>query len=330
MYQLTVILISKNQAWNIARLIQSVIKETEFIASREIMLVDSASTDKTVEIASEYPIRILQLSAEQFLCPSAGRYIGYQNTTGEFVLFLDGDNELYPQWLEMAMGLLAEHDDIAGITGDCIVLPEDGTDRDKPSELEKVVHEFKAVKQTGGEALFRRSVLDEVGTFNPFLYSDEEPDLALRIRGAGYRLVKTTYPISYDYTPDDDLISTKIKRWRRNLYLGAGQNLRYRLGSGELWLYIKERGFGIVPLFGLGAGLLLFLWFLLSGQIIWFGVWVMAIVLLIAADALRKGSLYQALVSFVHRLVVADGTLRGFLMPPVEPGDYQSYHVIVK
>lgn len=330
MYELTVILISKNQAWNMARLVESVIKETEFVKSREIMLVDSASTDKTVEIASGYPIRILQLSAEQFLCPSAGRYIGYQNTSGKYVLFLDGDNELYPQWLEMAMGLLEKNEDIAGITGDCIVLPEDGTDSDKPSTLETMVEEFKTVKQTGGEALFRRSVLEEVGTFNPFLYSDEEPDLALRIRGAGYRLVKTVYPISYDYTPEDDLISTKIKRWRRNLYLGAGQNLRYRMGSGELWRYVKERGFGIVPLLGLAIGILLLLWSVLSGKLVWFGAWVLAIALLIIADALRKGSIYQSLVSFIHRLVVADGTLRGFLMKPIEPSEYQSYHVVIK
>jgi len=43
--------------------------------------------------------------------------------------------------------------------------------------------------------MYRRAVLEEVGTFNPYLNSDEEPELGLRIRHAGYRILELDHPI---------------------------------------------------------------------------------------------------------------------------------------
>ena len=94
MTELSVVLISKNQEWNIARLVESVLRETDALPSREIVLVDSASTDRTTEIAARYPIAVLKLCPEQRLTAAAGRYVGYKRTTGDLVLFLDGDMEL--------------------------------------------------------------------------------------------------------------------------------------------------------------------------------------------------------------------------------------------
>ena len=82
MIELSVVLISKNQAWNISRLIESVLQATSSFLSSEIILVDSNSTDETVEFASRYPISIVRLRPGQRLSPAAGRYIGYQRPRG--------------------------------------------------------------------------------------------------------------------------------------------------------------------------------------------------------------------------------------------------------
>jgi len=91
MTELSVVLISKNQEWNTARLIESVLRETDSLPAREIVLVDWASTDHTTEIAARYPIAVLKLRPEQRLTAAAGRYVGYKRTRGGLVLFLDGD-----------------------------------------------------------------------------------------------------------------------------------------------------------------------------------------------------------------------------------------------
>ncbi len=76
-------------------------------------------------------------------------------------------------------------------------------------------------------------MLDEVGPFNPHFYSDEEPELCVRIRRRGYRIVETDYPAVCHYTEPHEALSTLFARWRRRLYLGPGQILRYHLGSAS-------------------------------------------------------------------------------------------------
>ena len=58
---LSFIVISKNEERNIERCIRSILKVFEGRKEhlREVILVDSYSTDRTVEIARKYPINIL-------------------------------------------------------------------------------------------------------------------------------------------------------------------------------------------------------------------------------------------------------------------------------
>jgi hypothetical protein len=178
--------------------------------------------------------------------------------------------------------------------------------------------------------MFRRSVLEKVGPFNPYLCSDEEPELCLRIRHAGYRIFRLSQPMAYEYTDCKELVATKIARWRRQLYLGAGQNLRYHLGDEIFWPYLKERGFGLMPLVGLLVGGAASAWYVLSGQALWLGMWATLAVLFVMADAWRKRSLYRTCVSIVERLCIAEGMVRGFLHKAPEPQRYPSRFDVIR
>ncbi len=327
---LSVILISRNQQWNIARLIESVLEGTSHLASREIVLVDSASTDGTAESASVFPVGVLRLRPDQPLTPAAGRAVGCRHTTGDLVLFLDGDMQLCAGWLERALRVLEERPEVAVATGRVVDLPRSAGSEEMPSfdrdDLEGAID----VLHGGGAALYRRSVLEEVGGFNPYLCSDEEPDLCLRIRAAGYRVLQLRHPIAYHYSDPSHAISTLVARWRRNLYLGAGQAIRYRLGSESLWPYIRERGFGLLPGLGLVAGLGGFAWSLATGEWIWFGSWALLLAATITVDACRKRSLYRTLYSLLHRLLIFDGTVRGFLARPLDPAGYPARLEVIK
>ncbi|MFC1830695.1 glycosyltransferase [Thermodesulfobacteriota bacterium] len=320
--ELAIVLLSKNQAWNISRLIESVLNVSPEIASTEVVLVDSASTDATIEIACKYQISVIQLDKNQHLCPSAGRYTGYNFTSSELVLFLDGDNELYPGWLEKALHVLKNNHDVAAISGPRIPLPLKGKDADKPPLLNPPVEDMKTVWHPGGTALYRRSVLKQVGTFNPFLYSDEEPELAFRIRNAGYRIVMLEHPICYDYTDPAGELSTLYKRWKRNLYLGRGQTLRYHLGKDSFWNIVKERGFGISPLIFLIAMIYSLVWYLITGEKIMLTIVGAAFIVFVLGDLLRRRSLKKTVTSLFKRLVAADGTIRGFFLTPHPPESY--------
>lgn len=330
MVALTVVLISKNQAWNIARLIESALHETATIPSCEIILVDSASTDQTVEIASRYPIRILRLHPNQRLSPSAGRYMGYKYTSGKLALFIDGDNELYPGWLAKAIQIFHDNPDLAGLAGPRVPLLKSATDADKPPLVDKDLDTTVSSLYADGTAMFRREALEKAGQFNPFIYSDEEPELCIRLRHAGYRMLHTKYPIAYDYTDPAEEIATRIARWRRNLYLGFGQNIRNFLGKEVFWTYCWERGMGLFPLLLLVTGIISLLTMIFTGYKSLFVLWLLSVVAIVAAYVVKDRSVYGATVSILERLLIMDGTIKGFLLKPQDPSTYPGLHDVVK
>ncbi len=335
MTELSIVLISKNQAWNIARLIESVLQATASITTREIILVDSASTDETAELAGSYPITVLRLQPGP-LTPASGRYIGYKRTRGEFVLFLDGDMELLQGWLEDALGAMRGAPQAGIMMSSRIIdlLPPAADEKTPPPEIVRT----SAPKEVsyasfvaGGAALYRRAVLEQVGTFNPHLKSDEEPELCLRIRHAGYRILLLDYPIVRHYSIAQETLSGLLGRRRRKFLMGVGQCFRYHMGSNLFWPYVRERGmWSLTAAMCVATGLGAFFWSLATRNFIWTGLWIFLLALLIAAAAWRKRSLRRALLSVFHRLLMIEGLLRGFLMKPLPPESYPQNAEVIR
>lgn len=323
MTELSIVLISRNQEWNIARLIESVLREAATFSPTEIVLVDSDSTDRTTQIAANYPITVLKLKPDQRLSAAAGRYIGYLQTTGDLILFLDGDMELCPGWLEQAIKVLQTRADVAAVCGQVI-------DRPKTYQSQTAEHldinsqnaSSTEVLHGGGATIFRRSVFNLVGTFNPYLYSDEEPSLCLRIRQAGFKILRLNQPIVYHYTVTWEALSTFLDKRKGNIWLGYGQNIRYFWGGPLLLPYLKERGWVIAPALMLIIGIFAALFSMLTGQWIWFALWLGSIAMVIIAISIKKRSLNRAALVLFRRLLILEGTTRGFLLKPYDPAGY--------
>jgi glycosyltransferase involved in cell wall biosynthesis len=314
--ELSVVLISRNQEWNIARLIESVLARTASVAEREIVLVDSASTDRTVEIACGYPVTVLRLSTDQRLTSHAGRYTGFKNTTGEYVLFLDGDMELYDGWLEKALDVLAQRPEVAGVTGPWIDLPIDTRPGD-PAYGQPPQAAEGPMKRFGGAGIYRRAVLDAVGPFNPHLHSDGEPEMCVRIRYAGYKLLQIAHPVAYHYSEPAYKISTLVGRRSRNLYKGTGQAMRYHFSRDfRLFLmYTRERGYAILPGLAVLVGMLGAARGCITGRWRLFKLWSALAGAALAGYAYRRRSVYQMVRGVVLRLFMIEGTIRGFFIP---------------
>ena len=328
--ELAVVMITKDQAWNVARLIESVLEGTAHVSAKQIVLVDSASRDETIELACRYQIGVVRLRPDQRLTAAAGRYIGYQHTTARLVLFLDGDMELCPGWLEKALDFVQCRPDVAVITGQIIDQLRTAKSPDRPPLIPTGTVAATEVLHGGGAALYKRSVLEQVGTFNPYLYSDEEPELCLRIRHAGYRVVQLAQPLAYHYSNPSEALSTLAGRWQRNLYLGQGQCMRYYLGDDLLWRYVKERGYGCIPALGLVSGLIALVWTAVTRRWRWFSLWILLAGGLLVGDAVRKRSVYRVVYSLCLRLLFVGGTAKGFLLKPLDPESYRGLMDIIK
>lgn len=335
MLELSVVLITKNQAWNISRLIESVLRATSCVSSKEIILVDSASTDETVTLASLHPLNIFRLEPGQRLSPAIGRYIGYKQSSGEYVLFLDGDTELIPGWLPHALLLMCERPDVGGVTGGVINLPTSAAAQRAAAPAQKT-HAAPPKEVLwcnyggGGVAMYRRSAMERAGTFNPNLNAEEEPELGLRIRHAGYRLLELDYPMAFHYNDAPVAVSSVLSRRRRNFHVGTGQSARYHLGTKLFWMWLKERWWGPASALLLASGLAAIFLSLMMRDPRWFGVWTLGLCLLIGYVALRKRSLRAALVAAFNWLVMADGFFRGVTMKPLPPENFHANLEVVK
>src|SRR5471032_2996377 len=76
--------------------------------AEEIVVVDSGSTDRTVEIARSYGARVIEREWPGF---AAQKNIAIEQCTGTWVLSLDADEELTPELQQEIQQLLAHGTD---------------------------------------------------------------------------------------------------------------------------------------------------------------------------------------------------------------------------
>jgi glycosyltransferase involved in cell wall biosynthesis len=86
MKNLSVVIITKNEERNIKRCLESVLSVAD-----EIVIVDSFSNDRTVEIATQFKAKIVQ---QEFLGYIEQKNFAIQQATYDFILSLDADEAL--------------------------------------------------------------------------------------------------------------------------------------------------------------------------------------------------------------------------------------------
>jgi glycosyltransferase involved in cell wall biosynthesis len=81
----------------------------------EILLADAHSTDRTREIAKKYNAIVLDDDGKNM---EEGKRLALQQATGEFIVFVDADNEItHHDYIELAVKALAAHPQALGVEG---------------------------------------------------------------------------------------------------------------------------------------------------------------------------------------------------------------------
>jgi glycosyltransferase involved in cell wall biosynthesis len=97
--KVTVIVPTKNEEKVISECLNSVFGQS--LKPYEVIIVDGHSTDKTLELASRYPTKII-VEAEQASLPNA-RNVGIANAKGDLLLIMDADTILNRNCIEHAV-----------------------------------------------------------------------------------------------------------------------------------------------------------------------------------------------------------------------------------
>ena len=321
----SVIIKALNEERHIEAAIRSALAALQGIGG-EVILADSGSSDRTVEIARQYPITIVQLKNISERCCGIGPQLGFQLARGEFVYILDGDMELDPGFLPAGLAALAAEQQLGGVGG----LVE---------EESNASYQFRGRKRRGSEGiaryckwldmggLYRAAALRAVGYFsNRNLHAYEEMDLGLRLGVRGWTLRRIAVRSVLHHGRAEGNWALLARRWRSRYLDGAGELLRAAIGRRYfLRAAATQRHLlaGLLIWCGLIGGLLLLPltpWLLLTTLAGVFG--------LVLVRTVRTGSIADAWFGQVVWQVTSLAMVRGFFRKKRDPMEPIEYHLV--
>ena len=117
----SVVVRTKNEASHLGQVLETVAAQT--LADHEVIVVDSGSTDRTLEIAHSFQVRLIEISPDQFTYGRALN-LGFDQARGEFVACLSAHAvPASTNWLEtLAKNFLDPR--VAGVYGRHLPLPD--------------------------------------------------------------------------------------------------------------------------------------------------------------------------------------------------------------
>jgi hypothetical protein len=185
----------------------------------EVLFVDNGSRDGSVDLVRERFTQVQVLALDKNYGYAEGNNRGFQETSGEFVVFLNQDTVVHRAWLRELLAGVRSAPEVAAGHANIIQpwYPEfDGLDTQASVEVAHTaevnrlgyVHYQRLPNVEGPiDTLFlhgvciviRRALVEELGyIFDPefFAYS-EDLDLGLRVRALGYRSVIVPKAVVY-------------------------------------------------------------------------------------------------------------------------------------
>ena len=201
---------------------------------------------------------------------------------------------------------------MAGVAGQLEELrPESHLSRIRASRA-KATHEMSGeVDRLNGGGLYRREAIEQAGCYltHAGLHAHEELELGLRLRAAGWKLLKTNSVSMRHAAHTDPPFKLLARRWRSYYALGPGELVRSAIGQPYLPRALREVRFN----FAMWAYWLLLLTGLLASfyQPVLIVFVLAALVLPVVAMSLRKRSITLGAYAVASWHVFAAGTARG-------------------
>ena len=199
---LDVVIIGHNEADNLAACIESVNKsalilKTKLSINIKIIFVDSYSTDNSKEIALNKSVPVAY-PPRMYSTPANCRNTGFFLTNSEYVMFVDGDMQLYPNWLFDGVEFLLKNPEAAGVDGvrdDEIPFGKTTKIIKNHDQVHKEVEKIKYSMEIGGAFLFRRQAILSIGGFEPSLEINEEVVASCQLKSKGFNIFRIDAPM---------------------------------------------------------------------------------------------------------------------------------------
>lgn len=202
--KVTVIVPTYNRAHCISRAIDSVLGQT--FTDYELLVVDDGSTDNTEQVLARYGEQVT-LIRQANQGASAARNRGISHARGEFVAFLDSDDEWRPEKLARQVAWLEAQPDVGFVSclGDCFLEKGRRGECDSPppphytllaaadAYRQFLMFLVTPFPQNMSRYMFRSLALQRAGGFDLSLHGSEDWEIFLHVLQLGYR---------FDFVPE--------------------------------------------------------------------------------------------------------------------------------
>ena len=204
---ISVIIPAFNRAHTLPKALDSVLSQT--LKPREIIVVDDGSTDETNAVLANYPG--LCIISQDNRGVSAARNLGIEKAGGEWLAFLDSDDEWLKEKLEKQWDAICNDDKLICHTEEIWIR---NGQRVNPMKKHKkfggIIYErcLPLCVISPSSVMIHRSVFKDVGVFDESLEVCEDYDLWLRIC-AKYSVLFIDEPLIVKYGGHKDQLSRK-------------------------------------------------------------------------------------------------------------------------
>lgn len=247
--EFSIVVLTCNQRSYTLRLLESLCPYLERHEDTELILVDNASTDGTLDAVHEQYAdvgeRIVTISNDRNLGVARARNIGLRAANGSVLMLLDNDTVVTCEAIDALRAYITANSQ-CGIAAPALYSPDGrlqssakpfpgigikirntiigAPDHDTTSDM----HPFYVI---GACQVFRKELIDRVGWLDEkIFYGPEDADLCIRAREAGYTI---------DYLPHISIIHDWQRATRKKIF----STMWRRHFSALIYFYRKHRRF---------------------------------------------------------------------------------------
>lgn len=215
-----VVAIGRNEGERLERCLNS-------LTGLPLVYVDSGSKDQSVAFARSVGAHCVELDMSRPFTAARARNTGFRallemHPDLQWVMFVDGDCEVQPDWLEKALEVATRDAKIAAVCGRRRERYPTSSIYNEMCDIEWNTPVGEAAA-CGGDALYRVEVFQLVGGFDDSFIAGEEPELCFRIREKGYSIRR----IDAEMTLHDAAMTRVGQWWKRNERSGHAFLLNY-------------------------------------------------------------------------------------------------------